>query len=191
MPDRQVYFVSSNEEKYREIRGALVSCPVALERVPLELPEIQSIDPAEVAADKARRAHEVLHAGEVLVEDSALGITAWNGYPGALIKWVTQAVGEAGLCRQLNAWDDRRAVATVVFCLFDGRELHTFTGRVEGTISSAPRGEAGFGWDSIFQPAGSPLTYGEIPRETKMHISMRARALEALRGFLEQASAVQ
>jgi hypothetical protein len=45
----------------------------------------------------------------------------------------------------------------VVFCLFDGHELRTFAGQVEGAISAAPRGEFGFGWDSIFQPAGSTL----------------------------------
>lgn len=39
-----------------------------------------------------------------LVEDTGLAIFAWNGYPGALIKWVLGAVGEQGLCRQLAAW---------------------------------------------------------------------------------------
>jgi non-canonical purine NTP pyrophosphatase (RdgB/HAM1 family) len=184
MQDRKLYFVSSNEEKFREIRGVLAECPVTLERISLDLPEIQSVDPAEVAGYKARRAYETLGAGRVLVEDSALGVLAWNGYPGALIKWVTGAVGEEGLCRQLDAWDDRRAVAAVVLCLYDGQETRTFTGHVEGSITMAPRGEWGFGWDTIFQPAGSALTYAEIAREEKMKISMRARALAALKAFL-------
>ncbi len=47
-----------------------------------------------------------------------------------------------------------------------------------------PRGAHGFGWDSIFQPDGYALIYGEMPREEKMRISMRARALAALRQFL-------
>jgi XTP/dITP diphosphohydrolase len=176
-----LYFVSSNEEKFREVRGALSSCTEEITRVSLDVPEIQALDPAQVATYKARKAFEQLDGGKVLVEDTGLGIVAWNGYPGALIKWVLGTVGEAGLCRQLDAWKDRRAIATVVFCLFDGGDARTFTGQAEGQITVAPRGEHGFGWDSIFQPAGSSLTYGEMLREEKMKISMRARALDALR----------
>jgi non-canonical purine NTP pyrophosphatase (RdgB/HAM1 family) len=183
MPDK-IYFVSSNEQKFREIRGALEAYPVEVKRVSLDVLEIQSLNPAEVAEYKARRAYEHLQTGQVLVEDTGLGVVAWGGYPGALIKWTLHAMGEAGLCRQLNAWEDRRAVATVVLCLFDGAQTHTFMGEVQGMITLFPRGEHGFGWDSIFQPDGSSLTYGEIPREEKMRISMRARALDGLRQHL-------
>ncbi|MBI5959069.1 MAG: non-canonical purine NTP pyrophosphatase [Chloroflexi bacterium] len=181
-----LYFVSSNEEKYREIRGALDTCPVEARRVVLDLPEIQSLDPAEVASYKARKAYEHLLNGLVLVEDTGLVVDAWNSYPGALIKWVLASVGEKGLCRQLDAWTDRQATATVVLCLFDGQEMHTFSGQTHGVITQEPRGEFGFGWDSIFQPDGYPITYGEMPRETKMQISMRTRALEKLKAYLGQ-----
>lgn len=183
MPSPALHFVSSNAEKYREISTALEGCQT-VERVALDIPEVQAINPAEVAAAKARAAHAQIRDGLVLVEDTGLGIDAWNGYPGALIKWVLRAIGEAGLCRQLDAWDDRRATATVVLCLYDGTNLHTFTGQTTGTIVNAPRGTFGFGWDSIFQPDGYDITYGEMPREEKMKISMRARALEYLREFL-------
>jgi len=179
-----LYFVSSNEEKYREIRGALAECPVETVRISLDLAEIQSLDPAKVAAYKAREAYEFLGRGLVLVEDTGLVINAWNGYPGALIRWVLATVGEAGLCRQLDAWDDRSATATVVLCLFDGRDIRTFVGQSEGEITRQPSGEFGFGWDSIFQPAGYTLTYGEMPREAKMRISMRSRALDKLKQYL-------
>ncbi len=180
----RIAFVSSNEEKYREIRGALLSCQVEIERLALDVPEIQALDPVEVASFKARRAYEQLGTGPVLVEDTGLGIVAWNGFPGALITWVLKTVGEPGLCRQLDAWDDRRAIATVALCLFDGEQIHTFTGQTTGVITASPRGEHGFGWDSIFQPDGYNMTYGEMPREEKMKISMRARALDALQQFL-------
>lgn len=183
MPDT-LFFVSSNDEKHREIRSALAVCDVTVERIDLDLPEIQSLDPVTVAGYKARKAHERLQRGLVLVEDTGLAVHAWNGYPGALIKWVLGAVGEAGLCRQLDAWQDRRATATVALCLFDGRAMMTFTGQSDGVITSEPRGNHGFGWDSIFQPAGYSITYGEMPREAKMGISMRARALDALKAHL-------
>lgn len=185
-----LYFVSSNENKLRELRGALQDAPVTLKRIALDLPEIQSLDPAEVAAFKARRAYEALlnrgNRGMTLVEDTGLGIDAWNGFPGALIKWVLSTVGEAGLARQLHDWPDRRATATVALCLYDGSTLHTFTGQTTGTITPVPRGTFGFGWDSIFQPDGYTQTYGEMPRTDKMAISMRGQAAAKLNQFLRE-----
>lgn len=183
MAVKTIHFVSSNDEKFHEIRGALETC-TTVERLTLDLVEIQSISPAKVAAFKAREAYAQLGDGLVLVEDTGLGIDAWNGYPGALIKWVLGAIGEEGLCRQLDPWENRRATATVILCLFDGTHLNTFMGQTTGVITASPRGTHGFGWDSIFQPDGYEITYGEMPRENKMTISMRARALEYLRDFL-------
>lgn len=185
MPPNTLYFVTSNEEKCREIRGILSECGVHVERVAIDLPEIQAIDPSVVAAYKARRAYDMLgETGPILVEDTGLGIMAWNGYPGALIKWVLQAVGEAGLCRQLDAWPNRQAIATVVLCLFDGHDIRSFVGETRGSITASPQGDHGFGWDSIFLPDGYSMTYGEMPREVKMQISMRTRALNSLKQYL-------
>lgn len=181
---RRLIFVSSNAEKHREIRAALRSSGWDVERVALDVPEIQSLDPAVVAEHKARLSYERLSGEPALVEDTGLALAAWNGYPGALIKWLLGAIGEEGLCRQLDAWPDRRAQATVVLCLYNGVEAHLFRGTTVGTITASPRGEYGFGWDSIFQPDGYTLTYGEMPREAKMRISMRAEAVAALREHL-------
>jgi len=180
----KLIFVSSNAEKHREIRDALRSAGWEVERAPVDVAEIQSLDPAMVAEHKARLAFEHLGGEPILVEDTGLALTAWNGYPGALIKWVLGAVGEEGLCRQLDAWADRSAVATVALCLYDGADARLFLGTTRGTITNSPRGKHGFGWDSIFQPEGYTQTYGEMLREAKMGISMRAQAVAALREYL-------
>jgi len=179
-----ITFVSSNEEKYYEIRTTLTGTGHELRRAALDLPEIQALDPVEVAGHKARAAWAALGSGSVLVEDTGLGVDVWGGYPGALVKWALATVGEAGLCRQLDAWPDRRATATAALCLFDGATLRPFVGVAHGVITAAPRGAFGFGWDSIFQPDGYAITYGEMPRADKLRISMRADALRRLRAYL-------
>ena len=50
-------FVTTNEHKRREVQEIL---GFELERADLDLPEIQAIDPAEVAAEKASAAREAL-----------------------------------------------------------------------------------------------------------------------------------
>ena len=53
-------------------------------------------------------------------------------------------------------------------------------GKLEGFITHSPRGNAGFGYDPIFQPAGSTLTLGEFAHGEKDKISHRGIALRAI-----------
>jgi inosine/xanthosine triphosphate pyrophosphatase family protein len=75
----KVIFVTTNEHKRREVQEIL---GFELERADLDLPEIQAIDPAEVAAEKASAAREALGRPglPVLVEDSGLMVDEWDGY---------------------------------------------------------------------------------------------------------------
>src|SRR5919112_5503508 len=133
-------FVTTNEHKRREVEEIL---GVALGRADLDLPEVQAIDPAEVAAQKARAAREALGDTDlaVLVEDSGLMVDAWGGFPGALTKWVMQSVGNEGLLRMLAPVGDRSASAVCVVALAepDGN-VRTFRGEVRGTVAESPRG---------------------------------------------------
>jgi XTP/dITP diphosphohydrolase len=51
-------------------------------------------------------------------------------------------------------------------------------------VVAAPRGAGGFGYDPVFQPAGSSQTFGELSPTEKNRISHRARAIEALKATL-------
>ncbi len=181
-------FVTTNEHKRREVEGIL---GLELGRAalgPQDVPEVQALDFAEVAASKARSAYEAL--GEpsypVLVEDSGLVIGAWNGLPGALTKWFISSVGNEGLLRMLCG-GDRRARAVCAVAVADrGGEVRVFRGEVEGALAPEPRGEGGFGWDPIFVPEGRGLTYAQMG-EAKNEESHRARAFRQVRGWLEEA----
>jgi XTP/dITP diphosphohydrolase len=179
-------FVTTNEHKRREVQEIL---GVELERADLDLPEIQAIDPAEVAAEKASAAREALGepAVPVLVEDSGLMVDAWDGFPGALTKWLMRSVGNEGLLRMLGADDDRsaRAVCVVALAEADGT-VRTFRGEVQGSLAPEPRGESGFGYDPVFVPEWSMLTYAQMG-EGKNTDSHRARAFRAVRQWLGEA----
>jgi XTP/dITP diphosphohydrolase len=179
-------FVTTNEHKRREVQEIL---GLELERVDLDLPEIQAIEPAEVAAEKARAAREALGAPDlpVLVEDSGLMVDAWDGFPGALTKWLMQSVGNEGLLRMLSEGGDRsaRAVCVVALAEADGT-VRTFRGEVPGTLASEPRGAGGFGYDPVFVPGWSSMTYAEMG-EGKNADSHRARAFRAVREWLGEA----
>ena len=176
--------MTSNPNKAREAAEIL---GVELHSVDLDLPELQALDVAQVAANKAATAREALGFPDslVLVEDSGLVVEAWNGLPGALTKWFLRSVENGGLLRMLSAEEDRsaRAVCAVATAAADG-SVRVFVGEVEGSIAYQPRGSEGFGWDPIFVPAGHTETYAELGAR-KHQDSHRARALKAVRGGLE------
>ncbi len=179
----EALFVTSNPNKIREAAEIL---GVELHGIALDLPELQSLDLAQVAVAKAASAREALNNPDspVLVEDSGLVFEAWNGLPGALTKWFLESVGNEGLLKMLSAESDRsaRAVCAVAVATADG-SVCDFTGVVEGEIPLEPRGDGGFGWDPIFVPKGSSLTYAELGLG-KQKDSHRARALHAAREAL-------
>ncbi|MEY4723178.1 MAG: RdgB/HAM1 family non-canonical purine pyrophosphatase [Candidatus Parcubacteria bacterium] len=151
--------------------------------VSLDLPELQAISVADVVREKARAAFAVL--GEpVLVEDTGLSFDAWNGLPGALIKWFLETVGNAGILRMLESESNRNASAVSRLCWFDGHDFHEFEGVVRGRVTTDLRGTGGFGWDALFIPEGHDVSFAEMTSEEKNSVSMRARAFLAMREAL-------
>ena len=182
----EAIFVTSNEHKRREAAEIL---GVELTGATPEVAEIQALGVAEVAAAKSLAAYEALGSPSlpVLVEDSGLVVEGWNGLPGAFTKWFVQSIGNEGLLRMLPLDADRaaRAVCAVAVALGPSpEEVWVFPGEVPGVICTEPRGEGGFGWDPIFIPDGSSLTYAQMGSD-KNADSHRARAFRALRDWIK------
>ena len=78
-----------------------------------------------------------------------------------------------------------RAVCVVALAEADGT-VRTFRGEVAGTLAPEPRGVGGFGYDPVFIPGGSSMTYAEMG-EGKNADSHRARAFRAVREWLGEA----
>jgi len=178
-------FVTSNPGKAQEA-SRLLGRPITAMQI--EIPEIQAVEFGEVVAQKAVDAARWL-GKPVLVEDSGLEIAAWSNFPGALTKWVTKSVGEAGLVRMLTPFGNRQAVAVSVLGVawpgIPPEAVPVVEGRVPGTIAPAPRGTNGFGWDVIFIPDGDTRTFAEMPPADKDARSHRGRAFAALKKALE------
>jgi non-canonical purine NTP pyrophosphatase (RdgB/HAM1 family) len=174
---RPLTFITSSPQKLAEVER-LLGRP--LRQAALSLEEIQAIALEPVIAHKARQAYSLL-GSPVLVEDTGLSFAAWNGLPGALIKWFLTALGPEGICKLLRDETNRAATATTLFGYYDGTLYRVFSGVVSGFVPQTPRGSRGFGWDAIFQPLGSPRTFAEMTPEEKDRFSMRRRALEELR----------
>lgn len=146
-----------------------------LERLDIDLPEPQALEPEDVAKAKARAAFERLGRA-VVVEDSGLAVGSWGGFPGALVKWLEKSAGLERIARMLDPFSDRSAQAVCALAYFDGETLHTARGVAHGSIADSPRGSQGFGWDALFVPAGGERTFAEMTPQEKDRVSHRGLA---------------
>ena len=163
--------VTGNPDKRAEaerILGFAVDC------VPLDLPEPQSLDLIEVLGAKGAEAFRQLRR-PVVVEETGLELAALNGFPGPLVKWMLAAIGPAGIARTALALGDARVTARCALLWSDGEREVIGEGTTEGTLVE-PRGAGGFGWDPAFLPGGERCTYGELPAADKDRLGHRGRA---------------
>ncbi|HNQ90956.1 MAG TPA: non-canonical purine NTP pyrophosphatase [Verrucomicrobiota bacterium] len=142
----------------------------------------------------------------VLADDSGLEVDALNGDPGVFsARYAARTTGYTGnstdadnnaaLLRQLEAVPPhartarfRCAIAAVPVIPPPAPvpDAAVFQGTCEGHVLTAPRGQAGFGYDPLFQPVGFNLTFAEMGDTVKNRISHRARALAQLADWLKR-----
>ena len=129
-----------------------------------------------------------------LADDSGLEVESLGGAPGVFSARyagdnATDADRRELLLSELakTGSQNRRArfVAAVAIAKADGEILNVSEGICEGTLTFAPRGNGGFGYDPLFVPNGYNQTFAELPENIKNRISHRARALMQTNLFLQ------
>ncbi|SDM01506.1 XTP/dITP diphosphohydrolase [Pedobacter antarcticus] len=126
---------------------------------------------------------------DCFADDSGLEVKALNDEPGIYSARYAGGGGDRAnlelVLKKMEGTADRRArFVTVISLLINGEE-HFFEGRVNGTLREKPSGEAGFGYDPIFQPDGYSVTFAEMSGEEKNAISHRGLAMKQLIAFLK------
>jgi len=127
-----------------------------------------------------------------VADDSGLCVDALHGMPGIFsARWSGKhGDDQANLELVLGQLTDVSARGAQFVCVAalalppdaDGEPRHewTVTGVLAGSLTRAPRGYNGFGYDPIFLPEGSSRTTAELAPEDKDAISHRGRAFRAL-----------
>jgi len=75
------------------------------------------------------------------------------------------------------------AIALYFSCYLD-KKIASVLGKVEGYISTKPKGKNGFGYDPIFIPKNKRKTFGEMSSLQKYKIDHRFAAFKKIRKFL-------
>lgn len=174
--------VTGNPNKAKEV-AAYFGDSVTVEHLKLDLPEYRGDDVGEIARGKAKAAYDAV--GEpLIVDDTGFYIRTLNGFPGAYAAFVLDTIGMDGVLRLMEGKTDRSAYFETAIAYADDKGIFVFKGRIEGAITTEPRGDEGFGYDPIF--CVGEKTLAEISLAEKSAVSHRGKALgEFKKWFVE------
>lgn len=171
-----VWFMTENPGKFREASSILESRGIRIRQLRRSKLEIQH-EKLEKIATYALETALIRHPGPMIVEDSGLFVETLRGFPGPYSSHALQTIGLDGILHLLGDSTRRKAhFRSAVAFGSDKVRPRTFTGIVNGTISRKTLGSNGFGFDPIFIPDGSTLSFGQADSSFKNSHSHRAKA---------------
>lgn len=180
---KEIVFATNNLHKLEEIRQIIGNKFNILSLKDIDcnedIPETATTLEGN-AEIKARYIKE--HYGyDCFADDTGLEVEALGGEPGVLSARYagenhnSQANMEL-LLKNLSGKENRAARFRTVIALLIGDELTLMDGIVEGVITHERAGDSGFGYDPIFKPNESDVTFAQMSSDDKNKISHRGRA---------------
>jgi XTP/dITP diphosphohydrolase len=124
---------------------------------------------------------------EIDILNKAPGIYSarWGGKNSDFNKAIKRVYKE--LDKKHKNWKKKKIKARFVCSLsisYLEKSIACVRGSVEGTISTEPKGNNGFGYDPIFIPKEKTLTFGEMCSKTKYKMDHRFNAFKKIKKFL-------
>tara|TARA_Y100000994_G_C15581587_1_gene396786 strand:- start:55 stop:651 length:597 start_codon:yes stop_codon:yes gene_type:complete len=122
---------------------------------------------------------------DILSKDPGIYSSRWGGSKLDFDKAIRRVYRE--LFKKNKNWQKRkiraRFVCALSICYLD-KKIASSIGKVEGYISSQPRGRNGFGYDPIFIPKNKKKTFGQMKPFEKYKIDHRFIAFKKIKKFL-------
>lgn len=189
---RKLVFATNNSHKLEEVKAVVgssfdilslkdIGCHEDIEE-PGETLQENALIKARYVKDK--------YGYDCFGDDTGLEVEALDGAPGVYSARYgggdhDSKANMRKLLKELNGTTNRKAqFRTVIALILDGKE-YLFEGKVKGSIITEERGDAGFGYDPVFQPDGYDQTFAQLGSGVKNSVSHRALATKALCEFLK------
>tara|TARA_B110000495_G_scaffold27488_1_gene20449 strand:+ start:358 stop:933 length:576 start_codon:yes stop_codon:yes gene_type:complete len=189
----KIVFATNNQNKLQEIKNLVPNNIniISLNDIEFhdELPENQLTLEGN-ALEKANFIYSK-YGCSCFADDTGLEIDALNGDPGVYSARYAglECLAEDNMNKvlnKLNGIKNRKAkFRTVIALIIDGHE-YLFNGECLGEITKNKIGLDGFGYDPIFLPIDSELTFAQMDKTEKGIISHRGISVRKLVDFLSE-----
>ena len=176
-------FLTSNMHKYNEISAFLGQLGIECQWVKMKYEEIQGESTEEISRDSAVKLSRQM-GDKFFLEDTGLYINSLKGFPGPYSSYISKTIGNDGILDLLKN-KERSAYFLTVISYFDGMNVLTFQGKLNGRIAEEEKGKTGFGFDPVFVPENCENTLAEMSIEEKNQHSHRINALKSFISYLE------
>ena len=198
----RLFAATTSTGKLRDFRTAARAHSLNIEPLPnlesIAAPEETGQTFSENATIKAIYYSQLAPGEIVIADDSGLEVDALSGAPGVRSARFAADAGHVDspdandntdvwnnmvLLQRLAGVPPLQRTARyrcVLIAAQDGRPLYSGEGSVEGVMLEAPRGTGGFGYDPLFFLPELNRTMAELDLNTKLSLSHRGRALQAL-----------
>ena len=194
----ELIFATNNEHKLKEIRSLVDEkiqiLSLSQAGITTKIPE--DFDTLEENAHQKAGFIHSLTGKNCFADDTGLEVTALDGEPGVYsarysrigeLRFPEMEINEGNIHKLLfklrNITNRNARFRTVISLIINNQEFK-FEGIAKGTILKKNRGKEGFGYDPVFQPEGSRLSFAEMTLLEKNRLSHRAKAMEKLVDFL-------
>ncbi|MCH4171827.1 MAG: XTP/dITP diphosphatase [Lactobacillus sp.] len=187
-----VVVATKNPGKAQEFKALFAKDGIAVKTL-LDYPEIEDVlETGHTFEENARLKADTISATlnlPVLADDSGLMVAYLHGQPGVRSARYAgdhnDAANNAKLLSELagvpEAKRDAKFQTDLVFAKPNAPQKDlVVTGQVAGQIALFPRGENGFGYDSLFMLPGLNKTMAEISSAQKNQLSHRGQAMAEL-----------
>ena len=122
---------------------------------------------------------------DILNKSPGIYSARWGGKKGDFKKAINKVYRE--LTKRDKNWKRKkikaRFICALSICNLD-EKIISVSGKVEGHISTEPKGKNGFGYDPIFVPKNKNKTFGEMNSLQKYKIDHRYNAFRKIKKFL-------
>lgn len=189
---RTLIFATNNENKVKEIRSAINSDIqiITLKEAGIEIEIEEPFNTLEENAHEKAKVINSISGKDCFSEDTGLFVNSLNGEPGVKSARYsgdnpTNKKNIEKLIGALIVEEDRTAYFKTIICYLKDKEAFYFEGICEGKIIRTEVGKEGFGYDPVFIPDGSDLTFAQMSLEEKNKFSHRKKALLKFIHFLK------
>lgn len=184
----EIYFVTSNQSKYREAAKVLQEYGINLKQLKIELDEIQHKDILEIARKKAITAFEKTGKNKhIIVDDTGLFIKNLGGFPGVYSKHVAKTLGVNRISELVKNGKNIATFKSIVAIMGPGMaKPEVFEGNCHGNYLQKPRGKSlsYVPFDNYFVPKGETKTFAQMKLEEKNIFTGRAISFRKLGNWI-------
>ena len=179
----EIIFVTHNKGKIASAQNHLKG--VNFKTFEYELEEPRSDDIKYISEAKVRQAYELVNKPCISL-DCGFFIEELNGFPRAYVNYALDTIGLEGILKLMEGKENRKCSFKECLSYYDGKELHQFMGKHEGTLSEQILGnDTDKKWSDlwyIYKPYGYDKTLAQMTDEERTN-RIKYESVDSMKEF--------